>query len=91
MLNAIFGAWLVITACFCVIMVIDVVLGWRARPRADKPAVLKPGIIEKIYHDVVGHPKATIHYPITDEQEAREEIKKENDKKGVATPIEDAI
>ena len=35
--------------------------------------------------------KATIHYPMTDEEEAREEKIKENDAKGIDTPIDDLI
>ena len=104
LLQAAFAVWLVISALFCVVMGVDVILGWLKRPRADKGRMFtaeQVDMLSKLCDDGTveqnaitvrtAYPKATIHYPMTDEQEAREETIKANDAKGIDTPIEDAI
>lgn len=93
-LQSIQAAWLVITACLSVIMGIDVIFGWLKRPRADKGLEPKQYSVGKTITSTTPKQKfqlVTIHYPMTDEQEAREEKIKTNDAKGIDTPIEDII
>ena len=91
LLQAILGGWMVISTLFYVVIGIDVILGWLKRPRANKGQEPKQYSVGKTITACTNFPKATIHYPITDEQEAREETIKANDAKGIDTPIEDAI
>lgn len=77
-------------------MAVDIILGWLKRPRAikgdyGKPFDPKAWVMPATASTSQPKESVTIHYPMTDEQEAREETIKKNDAKGIDTPIDDLI
>ena len=72
-------------------MAIDIIREWLSVPRVDygKPFDPKKWVTPKsITKSSTG---ATFHLPMTDSEAFKKKKTKENDKKGINTPIEDYI